>query len=312
MQSKCDFCREEAIEFVRYSGAHLCIEHFNEFFERRVKREIAKQIKLEKRARIGVGLSGGKDSSACLYLLKKIFVRHQGVEIVAITVNEGIVGYREETIPSAKKLCQELDVEHEIITFKELYNYTLDEIVSQDMAKACTYCGVMRRKALNVAAKKLGCSVLATGLNLDDTVQSILMNFTRGDVEKLARMAPHRSIQPGLVPRILPLRSLPEREVYLYALLNHIPFSHAVCPYARFALRNQYRQIIEMLDKENPSVKFGILKSYETILPLLHAQYRQKSLKPCKICGEPSIKEICKSCEMLEKNLVRKIGNAGI
>ncbi|MCX8173115.1 MAG: TIGR00269 family protein [Thermoplasmata archaeon] len=297
---KCDFCNKEAVEFVRYSGAHLCSQHFAEFFERRVKREIATQIDIGKRAVIGVGLSGGKDSSVCLYLINKIFSRHRAVRIVAITVNEGIEGYRVETIEAGKQLCKTLGVEHHIVSFKELFSREMDEIAGRDRRRACTYCGVLRRKALNLASKKLGCTVLATGLNLDDTVQSILMNFTRGDVEKLARMAPHVHVQPGLVPRILPLRSVPEREVYLYALLSKIPFSHAVCPYADLALRNQYRAIIEILDKENPSVKFGILKSHDEILPLLREKYQQKELQPCKICGEPSIREICKSCELLE------------
>lgn len=297
---RCDFCSKEAIEFVRYSGAHLCREHFNEFFEKRVKREIATQIYIEKKAVIGIGLSGGKDSSVCLYMLHKIFSRHRDVRIVAITVDEGIEGYRSETIKAAKKLCKMLGVEHHFISFRQLFQRTLDETVADNRTRACTYCGVMRRKALNLASKSLGCTVLATGLNLDDTVQSILMNFTRGDVEKLARMAPHVHVQPGLVPRILPLRSIPEREVYLFAMLNAIPFSHAVCPYAEFALRNQYRALIERLDKENPSVKFGILKSYDEVIPLIRERYKQKQLKVCKICGEPSINEVCKSCNLLE------------
>ncbi|MEM3567332.1 MAG: TIGR00269 family protein [Thermoplasmata archaeon] len=298
--NRCDFCRNDAIEFVRYSGAHLCTHHFSEFFERRVKREIASQIDIGRMPVIGVALSGGKDSSVCLYLVHKIFSRHRDAKIVAITVNEGIKGYRDETIRAAKELCTMLGVEHHIVSFVELFGKTLDEIVRDRKGMACTYCGVMRRKALNIASKKTGCTVLATGLNLDDTVQSILMNFTRGDLERLARMAPHGHLQPGLVPRILPLRSLPEREVYLYALVNKIPFSHALCPYAEFALRNQYRRLIEMLDRENPSVKFGILKSYDEILPLLRQRYGQKELQPCRICGEPSIKEVCKSCELLE------------
>ncbi|MGB9636538.1 MAG: TIGR00269 family protein [Thermoplasmata archaeon] len=299
---KCDFCSEEAIEFVRYSGAHLCAKHFSEFFERRVKREIAKQVVLGKNAVIGIGLSGGKDSSVCTYMLHRIFSRHRGMKIMAITIDEGIKNYRAETITAAKSLCSKLGIEHHIFSFREVYGETLDAIVKERKECACTYCGVLRRKALNLGARRLKCAVLATGLNLDDTVQSILMNFTRGDVEKLARMGPHRHVQPGLVPRILPLRSIPEREIYLYALLHQIPFSHAVCPYADFALRNQYRKIVDELDSQNPSAKFSILKSYDEILPLLIKKYPQKKLNACRLCGEPAIEEICKSCELLGKN----------
>src|SRR3989475_2579400 len=84
---------------------------------------------------------------------------------------------------------------------------------------------------------------VATGLNLDDTAQSILMNVARGDVEKLARMGPHETRQPGLVPRIQPLRMIPEKEVYLYALLRGIEFHDATCPYAERAQRGRFRDI---------------------------------------------------------------------
>jgi len=301
MSIKCDLCGRESVEYVRYSGAHLCERHFSEFFERRVKREIASQIRIRKKATIGVGLSGGKDSSTALYLIHKIFSRHRNVSIVAITIDEGIAGYRNKTLKSASQLCKMLDVEHRVYRFEDIFHTTLDEILKGRKSMACTFCGVLRRKALNTGAKDAGCTVLATGLNLDDTVQSILMNFTRGDLEKLARMGPHRKIQQGLVPRIMPLRSVPEREVYLYALLKKIPFSHAVCPYANFALRNEYRALVDALDKTNPSVKFSILKSYDELLPVLSKIYPQKKLRKCRVCGEPSISAICKACELSQK-----------
>ena len=58
---------------------------------------------------------------------------------------------------------------------------------------------------MNKAARDIDADVLATGHNLDDITQAILMNFTRGDIERLARLGPHSKVQPGLVPRILPL-----------------------------------------------------------------------------------------------------------
>src|SRR2546422_11315927 len=114
----------------------------------------------------------------------------------------------------------------------------MDEVVAVDPeAIPCSYCGPFRREALNRAAREVDADYVATGLNLDDTAQSILMNVARGDVEKLARMGPHETRQPGLVPRIQPLRMIPENAVYRYALLSGIQFHDATGSYSDRAQR---------------------------------------------------------------------------
>ena len=99
----------------------------------------------------------------------------------------------------------------------------MDEITNKhNKLGECSYCGVFRRACLNKKSKELGINKLITGHNLDDMVQSILMNFANGDMQKLARLGPHKKIQPRLVPRIFPLRVIPEKEVALYAILRKI------------------------------------------------------------------------------------------
>ena len=137
-------------------------------------------------------------------------------------------------------------MEHHVVRFHDTVGIDLDDIGSRKGQRtACAYCGVFRSRCLNLEAKRLGIDVLATGHNLDDTAQSVLMNFMRGDVERLARLGPHKKVQPGLVPRIEPLRLIPEKETYLYALLKGIEFSDAECPYAVDALRNEFREIVD-------------------------------------------------------------------
>ena len=75
--------------------------------------------------------------------------------------------------------------------------------------------------------KEVGAKYLATGHNLDDMAQSVMMNFVRGDVERLARLGPHNIVQPGMIPRINPLRTLPEKESLLYAMLSAYPSTTA-------------------------------------------------------------------------------------
>lgn len=299
--AQCFKCDGRAVTFLRYNGTHLCRGHFLDYVEKRVKKELRRQLDVSPGIVIGVGLSGGKDSSVALLLLSRILGERKEVDLHAITVDEGIEGYRPQSLDKARRLTRRLGVPHHVISFREEFGQEMDRIVSQLNGRTpCSYCGVLRRSCLNRAAKRIGASVLATGLNLDDTVQSILMNFTRGDVERLARMGPHRKVQPGLVPRIQPLRAVPEKESYLYAMLEGIEFSDDECPYADLALRNEYRRIVDELEDRSPGTRFSILSSYDAIAPLLRERYPPASLHECE-CGEPTVGESCKSCELLSE-----------
>jgi uncharacterized protein (TIGR00269 family) len=303
--SNCIKCHREAITFIRYNGSHLCDEHFLQYVERRVKKEIRQQIDLDCVKKLAVALSGGKDSSVALCILVEALRHRPDLEIVAITVDEGILGYRPKTIEKAAELTSRLGVQHRIISFHDAVGKTMDELARTKSDKgACTYCGVLRRRCMNSLARELGAEVLATGLNLDDTAQSILMNFTRGDVERLARLGPHLKVQPGLIPRIQPLRLVPENETYLYALLKGLPFSDDECPYADSALRNEYREIVNKLEDKHPGTKHSIVASYDSIRPLLMEAYPPAELGRCD-CGEPTNNEKCMSCALLEE--IRKM-----
>ena len=78
--------------------------------------------------------------------------------MVAVTVDEGIAGYRDDTIKAARAIAAELGIEQEIVSFREMYGYDLDEMVVGKKVAPCTYCGVFRKNALNRAAKRLGAS----------------------------------------------------------------------------------------------------------------------------------------------------------
>ena len=293
---KCSKCGRDAITFIRYNGTHLCSQHFKEYVERRVKKEIRKQKGRKRLDRIAVALSGGKDSSTTLLLIHRIFSK--SAQIHAISVDEGIGGYRDKTLEVAKRLCRDLDVEHHIVSFKGSIGITMDEVSKrEDEIGVCTYCGVFRRYLLNREARELSADVLVLGHNLDDFAQSVLMNFVNADLEKLARIAPHLRIQEGLVPRLLPLRLIPEKEVMLYAMLNNLELCLDRCPYA-FSNRFIFRRIIYELEDLYPGTRHKIVKVYDQIKPYLYELFPSEGMKRCKLCGEPSSKEICKACEL--------------
>jgi len=301
----CDKCGSKAVTFIRYSGAHLCARHLTEFVDKRVRKDLKKQMVAwdkRKRTRIAVALSGGKDSIVALRILKGVFSRRKTVDLIAILIDEGVKGYRPVTVKAAEKVCKELKVPLFIGSFEREWGLTMDDIAKLPIEQSpCTYCGVLRRWLLNTMARDLNADFLATGLNLDDTAQSILMNFARGDVERLARLGPHTRVQKGLIPRLQPLRMIPEKESYLYALVNGSGFGDVECPYASEALRNRYRRIVFELEDETPGTRHSLLQSYEGIKGTLAKTYMPAKLRGCKVCGEPTMKDTCETCKLVAK-----------
>ncbi len=266
-----------------------------------MKREIRKQIDVSRGDRIAVAVSGGKDSMVALRMVSSVFGERNGIEVHAITIDEGIEGYRPPSVDIVRRFCADNGVAFHLRSFSEL-GVTMDGIAPMSFdSSPCTYCGVFRRMLMNDEARRIGARYLATGHNLDDTAQSILMNFVRGDVERLARMAPHDVVKPGLIPRFMPLRMIPEKETLLYALVSGMEFWDGVCPYWEAALRNQYRDVVDQLEDRSPGARFGILSSYDTIKPMLRAGLPQTDMHPCPRCGEPTLGENCKSCQLLDR-----------
>ncbi len=296
----CDKCGQRSIAFIRYSGAHLCRNHFCEFVEMRVKHELRRQMTLTGEEKVAVAVSGGKDSTVALHLTAKILGARRGLEVAAITIDEGIAGYRASSIPIVKRNCDMLGIKHIVVSFENVFGTTMDKVAAQSRELAtCSYCGVLRRAAMNRAAKDWGATHLATGLNLDDSAQSIIMNFMRGDVERLARLGPHRRAQPGLVPRVQPLRTIPENETTLYAMVKGYEYHDLECPYAPEALRNDYRNVLAQLEDRHPGTRHSILRSYDELRPALEKCFAPAILSRCA-CGEPTISDKCKACELLD------------
>lgn len=304
MKCTINSCKSNAVMLRKFEGTALCEKHFYESVEKRVRKTIRMNNLIEKNDRIAVALSGGKDSSLCLYLLKKIIDKDRRVELFAILIDEGIEGYRAHGIKAAKKLCKQLNIQLHIYSFKDEFKHTLDNILknkNEDIL-ACTYCGVFRRHLLNKYAKKLGATKLATGHNLDDEIQSIMANYIRGDVLRAARLGAKAFVvkDKRFVPRIKPLRNNPEKENALYAVLKKLHADFSECPYAEQSFRWDIRNLINELEAKHAGTKFSILKSFDRLLPELKKAYKNSKIDSCSKCGGPTSGKICKVCTLKE------------
>ena len=308
--SLCTLCGEKQAIFLRYySGERLCRRCFLESIEGKVRATIAKYGMFEPDDYIMVAVSGGKDSVSLLHILTKIERSFPKSALCAVTVDEGIRGYRDEAMKIASKNCRALGVEHRVVSFKEMFGYKLDEIVSIIQTRGarsgltpCSYCGGLRRRALNTAAREVGVDKLATAHTLDDEVQTILLNVLHGDMVRMARVKPVLDvIHPKFVPRVKPFCEVPEREVALYAYLKQICFQSTPCPYAPTALRSDIRTMLNRMEEKHAGIKFTIFRSIERVRPALEAMAREVKLQECRLCGEPTVGEVCKPCQMLQE-----------
>ena len=288
----CKRCNQNPVISRRYSGEILCKTCFFKSFEKNAQRELRKQTNLLIKnsnidiKKIGIGLSGGKDSTVALHILKS-YVGDRNIEIVGLSVDEGIDNYRSESLDCALSECKKLEIKLEIFSYKELIGRSLGELLIEKppQGSPCSPCGILRRRSLNQMANKTNVDCLVLGHNLDDFAQTVLMNHARGDIARLSRMAPHKFVQNGFVPRLLPLRRLPEQEVYLYSILKEMDFHDGDCPHAGGAQRNLFREILMKLEKEQPGTRHSLVNGMEKIRENM---LKPENLTPCPSCGEPS------------------------
>ncbi|MFW5956472.1 MAG: TIGR00269 family protein, partial [Halorhabdus sp.] len=135
---ECDRCGGRAVMHAAYSGAHLCGKHFRRSVEKRVRRRIREDGLVPEIATPEnpvtwlVGLSGGKDSVVLLQILAETFAEDPRIELVALSIHEGIAGYRDESLDAAETLTDDLAVRHETISYAEEFGVRMDDVVEDD------------------------------------------------------------------------------------------------------------------------------------------------------------------------------------
>ena len=103
----CTVCKHREAFFLRpYSGEKLCKKCFLNSIEDKVRATIAKYSMLEFDDKIAVAVSGGKDSVSLLHILAKIERGYPKASLAAVTVDEGIKGYRDEALKIAGESCK--------------------------------------------------------------------------------------------------------------------------------------------------------------------------------------------------------------
>jgi len=278
----CSVCSDKVV----MSG--FCKVHFLDYFEKKVEDTISRFGLLDKDDRVCVAVSGGKDSVVLLYLLNKF-----GYDVSALAIDEGIEGYRSETLDFLRVFCSSYGVPLVIKSFKDETGRDLDDMPSH--GSMCNACGTFRRFMLNKYSQ--GFDKVATGHNLDDEAQAVLMNLFKAQLDLFDRQGPITRESDGFTRKIKPLYYLREKEILAFAFLKGFDVPFVECPFARLSFRSKVRDFINSAEVINPGVKDNIIS---TFLDLKISNDSPVVTGTCEVCSFPSEGNICRACRLKE------------
>lgn len=206
---------------------------------------------------VAVGVSGGKDSVALLYLLAQLrrfypkpFTLH------AITLDPCFDG--EETDYGAiAALCETLDVPYTVRRTK------LWDAVREKMGEhtPCSLCARLRRGALHKAAVELGCRTVALGHHEDDAAETFLMSLLSGGT--LECFAPKSYLDRREITLIRPMVFLKEAEIAAYVRREGLPVVKSRCPVDGCTNRQQMKDLIASLRPQYGDVAESIVHAMQ-------------------------------------------------
>ena len=277
----------------------------NEFvslIERKVRQTIKKNQLIYKRQKIGVGVSGGKDSMSTLYILKEL-----GYNMDAFIIDHGIGEYAKLNLENTKKLCKRLGVVLNIVSIEKIFGKSITDIKKELDKKGfeysyCMICGILKRYLINKTAQEHKLDVFVTGHNLDDEAQAFVMNVFRNDFKLAVRQGP----KPGIIDsnkfitRVKPMFFVAEEDIKRYALIKKLPVNYESCPHSKSSYRNNFKEMLNEFEKRNPSVKYNVLHFQQKMKSMVNIE-KIPEISSCIECGEPSSRETCKACELIKK-----------
>ncbi len=205
--------------------------------------------------RIGVGISGGKDSLTLLFALAELRRFYpKKYELVAIMVDMGFEGM---DVSEISKLCQELDVPF-VVAHTQIAKVVFD---IRKEKNPCGLCAKMRRGALHDECKRQGCNKLALGHHFDDVVDTFMLNlFYEG---RLGSFSPVTYLSRKELTMIRPLLYAQEKDVRYFVNRHPLPIITSPCPADKNTERESMKQLLINLERNNKGLRhriFGALQ----------------------------------------------------
>lgn len=266
--------------------------------EQKVKQTISRYKLFNKKEKIIVALSGGKDSSVVAYLLKKF-----DFNIEAMHINLNMGKHSKESQEAVEKLCNNLDINLHIFYPEKEIGKNMLKIFKENKDKKlnnCVMCGVVKKWILNKKARELKADKIVTGHHLNDNAETFLMNILKGSPELNKGIYPKLKIKnKKFVTRVKPLFFIDEKEIEKYAIKRKLNVIREVCPYRGETYRVEVRNFVKTLSEKQ---KQNLLKNTLKLNERLRKKENNKieEMIYCENCGEVSRNKICKMCRLIK------------
>ncbi len=205
--------------------------------------------------KIGVGISGGKDSLVLLIGLAKLR-SFLGVDfqIVGLTLDLRFDNQKTD-YSSVKKVCDEYNIEYyiqETDIGQVVFDYRKEK-------NPCSLCSRMRRGALHDFANQHNCNKIALGHNCDDWLETFFMNlFNEG---RVGTFSPVTYLSIKNLYMIRPLILTPENLIKNVVLKHDIAVVKSACPADGNSNREWTKGYLLRLENEVPNVKKKVLRA---------------------------------------------------
>jgi tRNA 2-thiocytidine biosynthesis protein TtcA len=207
--------------------------------------------------RIAVGLSGGKDSWAMLFVLaermKRVPVKYS---ISAIHVDPGFGGSAAATI---EDYTRQMGVEIRI-------EYTDFGVVAHspvNRENPCFLCARRRRQRLFEVAAEFGCNKLALGHHKDDLIETLLLNMLYSG--EISTMIPYQSFFNGKLTVIRPMAYTDEASLDRFAQHMKWPIIENLCPSAGRSKRAEIKEMLNNLYRSNKKIRGNLFRAMHHI-----------------------------------------------
>jgi len=224
--------------------------NYGKWFLTKVKKAVIDYKMIDKNDRIAVGISGGKDSSALLFILDALRKYSPfGFDMVAVSVDLGW----DMDYSSVQKYCNELHVPLEIVKS----NIGPLVLNVRKEPNPCSLCSKMRRGALDNAAVKLGCSKVALAHHADDMMETLFLNliFTG----RFATFEPVTYLSRKNLTLIRPLIYLDERTIKTIVGAKNLPVVENPCPVSGTTKRSEMKAMLDRMEEIYPKARSNIL-----------------------------------------------------
>lgn len=221
--------------------------------EKRIRKRFGKAVKdynlLEENDKILVGLSGGKDSLLLLHLLaERCRIYKPRISVVAAHVKMSNIPYKSSD-NFLHEFCRERNI--------ELHIAETSFDASTDTRKSpCFLCSWNRRKMLFTIAQEQGCNKIALGHNMDDFLETMLMNITFQGA--FSAMAPKMQMRKFPIGIIRPLCLVNEEDARVFAEACHYPQQEKRCPHENSSNRKQMKDLLAKLESLNPEARYNM------------------------------------------------------